>query len=83
MQTLAYIIGTDDPEHPLPTVNPVNDSTNSGTIGILRTSFVTNGRWYWSSSEINVANPWVQRFSDGNEGTESKTGTRPIRCARR
>ncbi|MDA0967550.1 MAG: inverse autotransporter beta domain-containing protein [Proteobacteria bacterium] len=74
----ANLIGTDDPDHPLPTVNNPADVTNSGTTGPLRT-----GAWYWSSSERNSANAWIQRFTDGTQGGNSKANTSVVRCARR
>ena len=79
----ANLIGTDDPEHPLPTVNDASDIDNSGTIGPLRSSFNTTGTYYWSSSEGNNTSAWVQRFSDGNQYVHYKYLSRPVRCARR
>ncbi len=79
----ANLIATDDPEHPLPTVNPANDSTNSGTVGPLRASFVTVVEPYWSSTEIFASGAWVQRFDVGNQFSWTKSDTRHVRCARR
>ena len=79
----ANVIATDDPEHPLPTVNSPLDDDSSGTTGILRASVLTDGTWYWSSSEGGSTNAWMQRVSDGSQGTSNKTYARPVRCARR
>lgn len=56
----ANLVGTDDPEHPLPTVNHASDINNSGTVGPLRSSFNTIGTYYWSSSECTNTNAlWI------------------------
>ena len=42
--------------------------------------FTTN---YWSSSELNASNAWVQAFSNGFQGATNKTttfGVRPVRA---
>jgi len=79
----ANLIATDDPDHPLPTVNNAADDSNSGTIGPLRSSFNVGGTWYWSSSELNSNVAWFQLFTDGNQSTSLKTPNRLVRCARR
>ena len=79
----ANLIATNDPDHPLPTVNNAGDSSNSGTAGPLRSSFNTSGGWYWSSSERNNSNAWMQRFQDGNQNNSPKTVNRRVRCAHR
>jgi hypothetical protein len=79
----ANLNATDDPDHPLPTVNDATDDDNSGTTGPLRASFDLTGQWYWSSSESNATDAWVQRFSDGRQSNTNKTNNRDVRCARR
>lgn len=79
----ANLIATDDPDHPLTTVNNAADDDNSGTTGPIRASFTTDGTWYWSSSERNSTHAWIQRFSDGTQSGSSKANARPVRCARR
>jgi hypothetical protein len=76
---------TDDPDHPLPTVNDATDDDNSGTTGPLRASFDLSGQWYWSSSEAGSGGAWVQRFSDGGQNNDGslKASSRDVRCARR
>jgi hypothetical protein len=40
--------------------------------------------YYWSSTEYNISNAWVQRFSDGNQNGHGKnTGSYTQRCVRR
>lgn len=77
------LIGTDDIDHPLPTVNSDLDDDRSGTTGPLRSSFNTTGSYYWSSSEDGTNGAWVQRFSDGIQTGSYKTYTHYVRCARR
>lgn len=79
----AHLIGTDDPEHPLPTVYNAAMTTHSGTTGPLRSSFNVAGSSYWSSSENSTGYAWVQRFSNGEQGTNTKINTSYVRCARR
>ena len=80
----ANLIGTDDPDHPLPTVNNPADDDNPGTTGPLRSSFNVTGAFYWSSSENNSTSAWVQRFNDGRQVYyPDKTANRLVRCARR
>ena len=79
----ANLIGTDDPEHPLSTINDGIDNDNSGSVGPLRASFITNGTWYWSSTEERNKYSWIQRFSDGDESITSKNLAGLVRCARR
>ncbi|MDD2325313.1 MAG: DUF1566 domain-containing protein [Alphaproteobacteria bacterium] len=62
---------------------------SSGELSVLYTSktaignFDTSGTYYWSSSELNTTNAWIQRFSDGNQANDNKTGNYYVRCARR
>lgn len=79
----ANLNATDDPDHPLPTVDNPTDNDNSGTTGPLRASFHLTGQWYWSSSEVLAAYAWMQRFSDGDQGYDVKASNRIVRCARR
>jgi len=80
----ANLAATDDPDHPLPTVNDATDDDNSGTTGPLRASFDLSGQWYWSSSEGNSSGAWIHRFSDGSQTTYyDKTLNRDVRCGRR
>jgi hypothetical protein len=46
-------------------------------------NFLTDGTYYWSSTEANNYNAYNQRFSDGNQGNGNKNNDYPIRCARR
>lgn len=50
-----------------------------GAIG----NFLTDGTYYWSSTENNTSYAWSQRFSDGNQANLTKSSDYPIRCARR
>ncbi|MDA0781328.1 MAG: hypothetical protein O2942_03585 [Proteobacteria bacterium] len=79
----ANLIGTDDPDHPLPTVNNAADVTNSGTTGPLRSSFNVTGTWYWSSSERSSTRAWDQRFGNGFQYYTNKHHISLVRCARR
>ncbi len=81
----ANLIATDDPEHPLSTVDDADDETHSGTVGPLRSSFRIGSLWYyWSSSEdVNDDYAWEQRFYDGNQLATYKIYNKYIRCARR
>ncbi|MGX1100502.1 inverse autotransporter beta domain-containing protein [Amorphus sp. MBR-141] len=79
----ANLNATDDPDHPLPTVNGATDDDNSGTTGLLRNSFDISGQYYWSSSEGTSSVAWLQRFSDGTQSYYGKATNRNIRCARR
>lgn len=79
----ADLVATDDPDHPLPTVDDATDDDHSGTTGPLRGSFDLTGQWYWSSSEYDATLAWRQRFADGSQVSSLKTFTRPVRCARR
>jgi hypothetical protein len=38
--------------------------------------------WYWSSSQGNNNDAWVERFSDGNQGNDGKYGTGSVRAVR-
>jgi ribosomal protein L32 len=38
--------------------------------------------WYWSSSQSNPSNAWVQRFSDGYQVYTFKTNTNRVRAVR-
>jgi len=79
----ANLNATDDPDHPLSTVNNPLDTANSGTTGPLRDSFNLAGQSYYASSEGNAGLAWTQRFSDGDQAALSKTNNRNVRCARR
>jgi len=80
----ANLVGTDDPDHPLPTLGNAIDSANAGTTGPLRSSFETAGEKYWSSSERSGSQAKSERFSDGNQPAGlDKISTRVVRCARR
>ena len=79
----ANLVATDDPDHPLSTVNNSTDDDNSGTRGPLRSGFDTSGSWYWSSSERSSSRAWMQRLSDGNQNNSVKTVDRLVRCVRR
>ena len=37
---------------------------------------------YWSSSENDTNNAWVQNFDNGNQNTNNKNNTRAVRCVR-
>ena len=39
--------------------------------------------WYWSSTECNTNNSWVQRFNDGYQDTNTKSDGYRVRCVRR
>ena len=39
--------------------------------------------WYWSSTEYNNLNSWVQRFSDGYQSYNFKYVLYRVRCVRR
>jgi len=41
------------------------------------------GNWYWSSTEYTNTYAWVQRFSDGNQTSLTKTSAYRLRCVRR
>lgn len=43
----------------------------------------TSGGWYWSSTEGNNGNAWVQRFSDSVQHNVFKNGSYLVRCVRR
>lgn len=79
----ANLIATDDPDHPLSTVNNSLDGYNAGTTGPLRDSFTTTGSWYGSSSETSISYAWAQQFNHGNQAPISKVATLDVRCARR
>ncbi len=53
--------------------------TNKTAIG----SFLVDGTYYWSSSEYNNNDAWIQRFSDGYQGYYYKSNNYLVRCARR
>jgi hypothetical protein len=38
--------------------------------------------FYWSSSETNATNVWVQRFNDGVQGNSGKAPSRRVRAVR-
>lgn len=53
---------------------------NAGALG----NFLTDGSWYWSSSEYVVSTAWFQRFSDGYQDLNGvKSNGIYVRCARR
>lgn len=78
----ANLIGTDDPEHPLPGFNQF-DNVSSSTTGPLRSDFLTDGTWYWTSNDTTGGGIAAQRFNDGGHGAVGGAGSRPSRCARR
>ena len=41
-------------------------------------SNTTGEPWYWSSSEDDYDDAWVQRFSDGSQGSNYKNNTLPL-----
>lgn len=83
-EVYANLIATDDPEHPLPTVNDPTAVDNEGTIGPLRNSFkIATWAYYYTSTEFSVANSWATRFSDGDPSVPTKAQTKFVRCARR
>lgn len=64
----------------LPAQNELNLFWNGGTpvAGVL-----TNGTYYWSSTEANVSNVEIQRFDDGFQPTGNKPSPRALRCVSR
>jgi len=47
-------------------------------------NFLTDGSWYWSSSEVSTTYAWSGRFSDGNQGYGGKGNNYyHVRCVRR
>ncbi|MCC2099440.1 MAG: DUF1566 domain-containing protein, partial [Hyphomicrobiales bacterium] len=64
----------------LPARDELNLYWNGGSpvAGVL-----TNGTWYWSSTENNNSEAWAQRFNDGTQDSQiSKSSARSIRCVR-
>jgi|GEM_PF-2859501 len=60
--------------------------TNRAAIGGFNTTGTGTSTWYWSSSEIVYSLPFIQRFSDGEQGTfggKGKNGKLSVRCMRR
>ncbi|MBJ7541970.1 DUF1566 domain-containing protein [Rhodomicrobium udaipurense] len=65
----------------LPSTNELNILyTNRVAIGGFET---TNGDWYWSSTEVTSDVVWIQRFTDGNQNYNGKSGSNGVRCVRR
>lgn len=46
-------------------------------------TFLTDGSWYWSSSEYTSTDANVERFSDGYPVNGNKTDSLVVRCVRR
>lgn len=64
----------------LPALNELNVIYgNKDVIG----QFLTNGTYYWSSTEYSNRYAWRQRFSDGFQTYNFKYTTHAVRCARR
>lgn len=64
----------------LPALNELNILyQNKATIR----NFDTSGVSYWSSTEINSYDVWLQRFSDGNQLNFYKNNSHWVRCVRR
>lgn len=54
--------------------------TNKAAIG----NFDTSGSFYWSSTEFNTNDPWVQQFSGGSQNSGfGKCNSFILRCVRR
>ena len=67
----------------LPSINELNVLyTNAAAIG----NFLTDGTWYWSSSETSNTYGWYQRFNDGIQSYAAAGGKNAgmyARCVRR
>ncbi len=44
---------------------------------------LTDGTFYWASTEGNDSDAWIQRFSNGSRNGDLKSDTRAVRCVRR
>lgn len=63
-----------------------NNAGASGQLNCLYTNRVAIGGFaaanYWSSTEHDVSNAWLQSFANGLEATSHKSFTRRVRCVR-
>ena len=64
----------------LPAQDELNLFWNGGApvAGVL-----TDGSWYWSSTESGTLHARIQRFSLGHQNGSLKDSMRPVRCVRR
>ena len=64
----------------LPAQDELNLFWNGGApvAGVL-----TDGSWYWSSTESGTLHARIQRFSLGHQNGSLKDSVRPVRCVRR
>lgn len=67
----------------LPAKDELDLFWNSGT---PVASVDTSGNWYWSSTEVDLDDAWLQRFNDGTQSNVVgvvKSSSEPVRCVRR
>jgi ATP-dependent Clp protease ATP-binding subunit ClpA len=55
---------------------------NRAAIGGFDASGAVPAGWYWSASQYDTWNAWVQRFSDGYHGYNLKSHDSSLRCVR-
>jgi len=83
----ANLVATDDPDHPMSTLQNLAGATNAGSTGPLRSTFALSGfsfqQRYWSSSESGISHARQQLFQDGDHSFLGKTSELAIRCAAR
>ena len=61
---------------------PTKDELNLVYENLRKTGIISGDSWYWSSSQNNSNLAWDQRFSDGYQSYNSKSGTFSVRAIR-